>query len=103
MSYFLINDTEIIKRLAEGYRRKRLKLNMTQETLAKKSNVSIGTIKKFEKGEATNLKTMIGILRALGEVDRLQYLIPEIEESPKDIFLREQESKKTRKRASREK
>jgi len=102
MNFTLISDGQIIARIAEGCKKKRLLLNMTQETLAIKANVSMNTIKKFEKGEPPSLRTLISILRALGEINRVQDLIPDFQESPEDIFRREQLSKPVRKRASGE-
>lgn len=102
MSFALISDGQIISRIADGCKKKRLLLGITQEVLAKKSNVSMNTVKKFERGEPPSLKTLISILRALGEIDRTQELIPDYKESPEDIFRREQLSRPVRKRARRE-
>ena len=102
MSFALINDGQIMDRISEGCRKKRLLLNMTQEALSTKANVSLNTIKKFERGEPFSFRTIISVLRALGEIGRLQELILNLEESPEEIFLREQSSKPARKRASRE-
>ena len=55
-----------------------------------------------ERGEPFSFRTIISVLRALGEIGRLQELILNFEESPEEIFLREQSSKPARKRASRE-
>ncbi len=74
---------------------------MTQSTLATRANLSLATVKKFEDGEVGNLKTLIGIFKALGEAGRLEQLIPEILESPKEIFIKEQTAKKKRLRAGR--
>lgn len=103
MSLLLINDEQIIHRLSQTCRKKRLLLNMTQETLATRANLSIPTIKKFEKGEAPSLRTVINILRAIGEIDRLESLISDVQESPREKFLREQKASKLRQRASSEK
>lgn len=75
---------------------------MTQKTLATKANVSINTVKKFERGEPSSFRTFISVLRALGEIDRIQGIILDFEESPEEVFRREQSSKPARKRASSE-
>lgn len=75
---------------------------MTQAELAKRSNVSLRTIKKFENGGPASFRTVLSIMRGLGEIDRFQHLIPEFEESPKEVFLREQSAKPMRQRASGE-
>lgn len=102
MSLLLINDEQIIQRLSEVSRKKRLLLDMTQMALAKRANLSVYTVKKFEKGEAPSFRTVISILRALGEIDRLQDLIADVQESPRQQFFREQNSDHLRQRASRE-
>lgn len=102
MSLLFINNEQIIHRLSKSCRKKRLLLNMTQETLATRANLSIPTVKKFEKGEAPSLRTVINILRALGEIDRLEGLISDVQESPRETFLREQNASDLRQRASGE-
>ena len=61
-----------------GYRIKELResLNMTQEELSRKSDVSRGTISALENGteRTTTTKTLMRIANALGTtVDRLFY------------------------------
>lgn len=103
MSLFFINDGQIIERIAKSCQKKRLSINMSQATLAKKANLSIATVKKFEGAQAPSFKTIIAILRSLGEIDRLQSLILGAEDTAKDIFLDEHTSKKIRQRASHDK
>lgn len=102
MSLLFINDEQIIHRLSASCRKKRLLLNMTQEALGKRANLSTETIKKFEKGEAPSFRTVISILRALGEIDRLENLIADVQESPREQFLREQNDGRLRQRARSE-
>lgn len=92
--FTLLNDGQIIERIAKGCRAKRTQLKMTQEELAKRSNLALPTIKKFERGEPASLKTLIAIMRALGEVQRFEELLIEIDESPREIFLQQRNNKK---------
>lgn len=101
MGLLLINDTTLLQKVANGCRNKRLHLNITQLALAQRANLSLATVKKFEEGGVGNLRTLIGIFRALGEYNRLEGLILEVLESPKEIFIKEQSFKKKRRRASR--
>lgn len=102
MTLFLLDDDQIIRKLAESIREKRLQLDMTQAELAKRANVSLPTVKKFESGSPPSFKTVVSIMRALGELARVELMMPVISESPREIFEREAKSLKKRKRASRE-
>ena len=65
---------EIAKNLAEKIQEKRKKLKISQEKLADKSGVSLGSIKRFETKYEISLVSFIKILVALGldsELDSL--------------------------------
>lgn len=81
-----LSSKRIIQELASRIKLRRLNLNWTQSDLAKKSGVHVQTIKKFELGQSSNLKTFIQILRALGELNALDRLIPETEVSPIELL-----------------
>jgi len=93
MSLFL-SDDQIIERVAQRCRARRVELEMTQNELARKSNLSLITIKKFEAANPPSLKTVIAILRALGELQLLAELMSPLEESAKEIHLRAQGSRR---------
>ena len=87
--FFFLTDDQILERVASRCRAKRVLLKMSQAELAKKSNLSLGTIKKFESSAPPSFLTLIHILRALGDLERLGQLITEEEISAKDLFLQE--------------
>lgn len=89
-------DKEICRQIIEGCRQKRISLELKQTDLAQKSGLSIGTIKGFELGKSVNLMTLIKIMRALGELHRVENLVPELIVSPRSIFLEERPEKKKR-------
>lgn len=75
--YSLQSDQDIMKNLASRFDALRLSKEMKDEELVAKSGVSSVTISKFRSGKNITLKTLISLLRALGEVDRLEALLPE--------------------------
>lgn len=97
MDFTLLDNHQIIQRISHSLKDKRLSLNLTQAQLAKKANLSLPTIKKFESGKPPSFLTLIAILRSLGEIQQLEALSPRVNPSPKEIY--QAESKK-RKRAS---
>ena len=56
---------EIAKNLAEKIKQQRKKLRISQESLAKKSGVSLGSIKRFETKYEISFQSLIKIAIAL--------------------------------------
>jgi len=83
----LISDAEMYDRIRDGCRGKRLALGLTQSELARRSGLSLRTIKKFELGDSINLMSLMKIMRALGEFNRFEALVPVVEASPRQQFL----------------
>lgn len=75
--YSLLSDEDIMKNLASRFDALRLSKEIKDEELVEKSGVSSVTISKFRSGKNITLKTLIGLLRALGELDRLETVLPE--------------------------
>lgn len=94
---FLSND-DMYGRIYQSCRDKRLLLNMTQAELAKRSGLSLRTIKSFESGQSVTLMSLVKIMRALGEFHRLEHLVVESSVSAKEIFLNDKPMKKKRAR-----
>ena len=57
---------EIAKNLADKIKQQRKKLKISQESLAQKSGVSLGSIKRFETKYEISLVSLIKIAIALG-------------------------------------
>lgn len=70
-SNFLNQKTpsEIAKSLAEKIKQQRKKLKISQESLAQKSGVSLGSIKRFETKYEISLQSLIKVSIAL-DLDR---------------------------------
>ena len=65
---------EMTKTIAKKAQEKRLKLNLSQQTLSEKSGVSYGTLKKFEQTGQISLESLIKIALALGEMNKFDQL-----------------------------
>lgn len=53
------NPAEIARGIAERLRKRRLEMNLTQKTLAKRSGVSVGSLKRFESTHEISLKHLL--------------------------------------------
>ena len=68
---------EVAKEIAKKAQEKRLKLNISQQTLAEKSGVSYGTLKKFEQKGQISLESLLKIALALGKMDKFESIFAE--------------------------
>ncbi|HJK86193.1 MAG TPA: helix-turn-helix transcriptional regulator [Candidatus Megaira endosymbiont of Nemacystus decipiens] len=65
---------EMAREIAKKAQEKRLKLNLSQQTLSQKSGVSYGTLKKFEQKGQISLESLLKIAVTLGELDTFEHL-----------------------------
>lgn len=65
---------EVAKEISKKAQNKRLELNLSQQTLSKKSGVSYGTLKKFEQKGQISLESLLKIAMALGDLDAFEHL-----------------------------
>ena len=56
----------------------------TQKEVAEQAGISLSTVHKFESGSLTNVSfgNVIRLLRIVGAVENLQYLLPALPENP---------------------
>jgi transcriptional regulator with XRE-family HTH domain len=69
------SDEAILSEIGQRLRARRLKLNFTQEDVAKKAGLSIGTIRNLENGAAGSMPSVIAMLRALNALDQLNHFL----------------------------
>lgn len=74
MSFILKSQQEVIQDIALRAKDMRLKQNLTQEGLALRSGVSLGSIKRFERTGEISLKSLVDIALALGCMDNFEDL-----------------------------
>ena len=77
-----LHEDNIIKELSVRFKQYRIDSAITQAELAKKSNVSVRTISRFEKGEDIGLVTVIKLFKALGLAKNMEMLLPEMSKRP---------------------
>lgn len=89
---------EMLKVLGENLRAQRLAINMSQQTAADRSGISLKAIRNLESGENASTLSLLSYCRTLGKADWLMTIAPpEIDES---LFTRRDIGKK-RQRAGR--
>ncbi len=71
MNFQSMTDRAILQVLGHAFQQIRLSRNISQEELAAMAGVDRTTIGKLEAGRPATLLTVVQILRALGELDRL--------------------------------
>ncbi len=79
-TYESMNDSEVARDIAVRLRAWRVDprgAGISQVALARLSGVGVTPLKRFEKTGGTTLGNLIGILRGLGLLDRLETLVPD--------------------------
>lgn len=77
MSIFLLTPHEIAEVIAHQVQTKRLSLNFSQKTLAERSGVSYGVIKKFERTGKISLESLLKLALILDSIEGFQDLFKE--------------------------
>jgi len=94
---------ELENALGEGIRRLRLQKNLDRQTLCDRAGVSMNALRHLETGKGTAVKTLILIARALGRVDWLEGLAPQVSINPlhtvRDKTIRERAGRRPKKDA----
>lgn len=82
--------------LGRRFKDYRISSDMTQQEVSAKSGISVITIRKFENGQLDNvtLSTFIELLRAIGFMNGLDDVLPEIPISPYELANIEQGKRK---------
>lgn len=95
----LLNYYEIAEKIAGDVKELRLRENLTQQALAKKSGVSLGSLKRFESTYEISLKNLIQLGLSLRTVDGLLKSFEKEAPQSIDLILREKKAVyKSRKR-----
>lgn len=90
----------VLAELGQRLERQRLERNLTQGELADEAGIGRATLQRLERGESVQLTSLIGLLRGLGLLERLDVLVPEPTPSPLER-LRTQGAQRQRARAPR--
>lgn len=84
---------EIAKRIANMARGKRLSMNLTQQALAKRSGVSLGSLKRFESDHEISLRHLLSLALALQSTEEFLNLFPESEYNSIDDIIKQNKIK----------
>ena len=79
--------SEIVTMLGRRFKDYRIGCDMTQKEVSQQSGISVVTIRKFENGNLYNitLGTFIELLRAIGFMQGLDDVLPELPVSPYEL------------------
>lgn len=86
MDIYSLSDTQLRKRIGEKLKAIRLKRNITQQSIAEESSISLSSVKKVENGEIGSFDTLLRMLRTLGMLESISELIEEEELSPNEYY-----------------
>jgi len=76
LSLKLSSPKEVAERLAQRLKRRRLEANLTQEGLARRAQVSLGTLKLFERSGKASVEFLIMVAFALNAEQEFEQLFP---------------------------
>lgn len=96
MSLSLKTPWEVSVEIAGRLKAKRLARNLTQQGLAARAGMSVGSLKRFEKTGQISFASLLNIALVLDCLDECYSLFKE-NEKPASLF-KEEPKKKTRKR-----
>lgn len=73
---------ELQVQLGEQVRRARVLAELMQVDLAERANIGLSAVRALEQGKGVNTHSLVAVVKALGLVDWLMNLSPEITVSP---------------------
>lgn len=76
VSFNIYTPFDIHQALAQRFKARRLALNLTQVGLAKRSGVSLGTIKRFERTSQIALESLLKLALVLECLDDFETICP---------------------------
>jgi transcriptional regulator with XRE-family HTH domain len=84
-----LTDDAALAELGSRLARARLARNLTQQQLADQAGVSVDTVRRLERRQSITLTALLRLLRALGQLDALDRLLPDELPSPIEQLERE--------------
>jgi transcriptional regulator with XRE-family HTH domain len=98
MTIIFLTPNEVSEQISVRIKQKRLTLNLTQKTVAERSSVSLGTLKKFERTGQIALISLLKIALVLGVLDQFAELLTKENQPLPSSIDKLLEEKPTRKR-----
>ena len=99
--FYEYSTLELVRLLGTRFKEYRIRCNLTQKDVSGQSGIGLTTIHKFENGTAGNisLSTFIVLLKTVGQINTIDYILPELPESP--YLMRKDDKKAQRVRHSK--
>lgn len=82
---FFSSTNEVLTELGSRIKAARIAMPATQKEMAEMTTLSQRTISNLETGKDVSFSTVIEVLRALGQLQSLELMIPEQEPRPSQI------------------
>ena len=91
--YYEYSIPELVGILGSRFKDYRMRSNMTQQEVAERAGVTVNTVHRFENGLVPNMSisTFLLLLKAIGCIDGLDELMPEL---PESLYLIKNNGKK---------
>lgn len=99
IALILMSPREVAKQIAKFARAKRLSLNLSQQSLSQRSDVSFSVIKKFESTGKISLESLLKIALVIGCLEEFTTLFqpaPPQEAATLDELINEKKRKRGR-------
>jgi transcriptional regulator with XRE-family HTH domain len=84
----VLSDEAVLAELGERIARRRIDLQLTQAEVADQAGISKRTLERIESGEASQLPSVVRVLRVLGWLPRLEQAFPESGPGPMELLER---------------
>ena len=84
--FYTLSDAQLVKRIGNKIKSVRLKRNITQQSLAEASSISVSSLKKIESGEIGTFDSLLRVLRTLGMLESISTLFEEEQMSPSEYY-----------------
>lgn len=78
LAMFLKTPQEILLEIAKQAKERRLELNISQEGLARRSGISLGSLKRFERTGQISLESLLKLALVLGVLSKFEDLFKDV-------------------------
>ena len=82
---FYSSNEEVLKEIGDRIKEARIEKDITQKEMAGRTELSQRTISNLENGKDVSFSTVIEVLRELGELQKLDILLPEGQVRPTEF------------------
>lgn len=94
------SNTDLIHQLGKRFKSYRLRNDLSQQQVAEVTGLSCPTISAFERGTTDNIsfQSFIRLLRAVGELNQLNNLLPDLPVSPSALLKEKRRKERSQKK-----